>query len=84
MLERSVWCKFSTIFMEGDTKKCGCPHHKVFPVLIVLFGLLFLLGQMNVVAEKTVSLGWPVLVILAGLFKFTKGMCKCCSCGVAK
>lgn len=63
--------------MNGD-KTCGCPHHKVFPALIVLFGLLFLLGEMNVVAASTVSLGWPVLVILAGLFKMTKGMCKCC------
>ncbi|MDO8655313.1 MAG: hypothetical protein Q7R48_02745 [bacterium] len=63
--------------MNGD-KTCGCVHHKAFPVLIVLFGLLFLLGEMNVVAASTVNLGWPILIILAGLVKLSKGMCKCC------
>ena len=65
--------------MEGNENKCGCPHHKVFSVLIVLFGLLFLAGELNWVGARTVAVGWPVLVILAGLFKMSKGMCKCCA-----
>ncbi|GEM_PF-509538 len=57
---------------------CRCPHHKVVGVLVVLFGLLFLLGAYGVVGERTVSVGWPLLVLLGGLMKLTSGKCKCC------
>lgn len=59
-------------------KSCGCPHHKALPALVIVFGLLFLLGNMNVVTAGFVQTGWPVLVILGGLVKLTKKMCKCC------
>ena len=59
---------------------CKCPHHKVVPGLTVLFGLLFLAGNMGWVSMETVA-WWPVLVILAGLMKMSRGMCKCCSMG---
>jgi len=62
----------------GGGKGCGCPHHKVMPVLVVLFGLLFLLGAYGVVGDRTVSVGWPLLVIVGGLMKMSGGMCKCC------
>ncbi|OGL66850.1 hypothetical protein A2753_00145 [Candidatus Uhrbacteria bacterium RIFCSPHIGHO2_01_FULL_47_11] len=55
---------------------CKCPHHKVVPGLVVLFGLLFLLGALGMVSQQTVSIGWPILVILAGLMHWSKGMCK--------
>ena len=60
---------------------CKCPHHKVFPILIILLGLDFLLGALGVISWHVANIIWPVLVILAGLMKLgTKsGMCKCCA-----
>jgi hypothetical protein len=60
-------------------KKCGCPCHKAVGVLILLIGLTFLLGTLNVIGEHTVALVWPVLLILIGLKKTLGGMCKCCA-----
>jgi hypothetical protein len=72
--------------MEGKMgMMCKCPHHKVVPGLTVLFGLLFLAGYMGWVSMNTVQLGWPILVILAGIMKMSRGMCKCCgnhTCGM--
>ncbi|MBX4200691.1 DUF5668 domain-containing protein [Candidatus Parcubacteria bacterium] len=61
-------------------KMCNCHHHKVFPVLVVLFGLLFLLQALNVVSWQFTMMAWPVLVIAGGVMKFVgkSGMCKCC------
>ncbi len=61
-----------------DKKCCGCPHHKVLPILIILFGLDFLLGTAGVLTYQFVNLSWPVLVVIAGCMKLSKGMCKCC------
>ena len=64
---------------EGCGKgMCGCPHHKVMGVLVVLFALLFLLGAYGVVAERTVAVGWPLLLLVGGLMKLSDGKCKCC------
>ena len=59
---------------------CGCPHHKVTPLLVVLFGLTFLLGALGTLTPGFVNIAWPVIVILAGLMKWSEksGMCKCC------
>lgn len=63
----------------GEGKNlCKCPHHKMIPGLVVLFGLLFLLHALGVVTEGLVSVVWPVLVILVGLQKMMQGKCKCC------
>ena len=59
--------------------KCGCPHHKIIPALVVLFGLLFLLQAVNVVSPELVAIVWPIIVLLAGLMKMAKGACKCCT-----
>lgn len=67
--------------MEGEMmqgKTCTCMHHKIVPILVVLFGLLFLLGAFGTVSARTVEVGWPILVILAGLMKMSERMCKCC------
>lgn len=58
--------------------KCSCPHHKMIPGLIVLFGLLFFLEAMNALSSQFVSAVWPVLVIIGGLQKMFGGNCKCC------
>ena len=65
--------------MGGGMKKtCSCTHHKVIPVLVVLFGLTFLLGALNVFTPGFVAIVWPVIVIIGGLVKLTSKMCKCC------
>jgi len=69
------------IFMEGmmnQGMKCSCKHHQAVPVLVILFGLTFLLKALNIVTAEFVDMAWPVLVIVAGLFKMTSRMCKCC------
>jgi hypothetical protein len=55
-------------------KTCNCGHHKVFPILVILFGLAFLLGALNILTWSFVGIAWPILVIIAGASKF----CKCC------
>ncbi len=63
----------------GMKNVCKCPHHKALPVLLVLFGLTFLLGALGTLSPSTVDIIWPTLLILAGLFKIVeKSMCKCC------
>ena len=64
--------------MEETAKTCGCPHHKVVPMSIVLLGAIFLLGALNVLTPGTVSIIWPVVVIAIGLTKLMAGNCKCC------
>lgn len=61
---------------EGMT--CKCSHHKVGPVLIVLFGLTFLLGAFNVITASAVNVIWPIIVTVGGLMKLGAGRCKCC------
>ena len=57
---------------------CKCSHHKMWPLLVVVFGLLFLGGSLSWWGAQVVNVGWPVLVVLAGLFKWMEGKCKCC------
>lgn len=64
--------------MNMSGGKCDCSHHKAIPVLIVLFGLLFLLEALNVVMADVVSVVWPILVIIGGLMKLFGSNCKCC------
>ncbi len=59
-------------------KMCGCMHHKMIPVLVVIFGFLFLGQYYGWFVAETVAMVWPVLVILGGLTKLFSGMCKCC------
>ena len=63
----------------GTGMVCRCPHHKVIPGLIVLFGLTFLLGATGVLSSYAVSIIWPILIVLGGLMKLFKGACKCCA-----
>lgn len=58
---------------------CKCPHHKMGPLAVVIFGLVFLLGALNVLSAQVVGIVWPIIVILAGLFKMKEGSCKCCN-----
>ncbi len=61
-----------------DQKTCGCMHHSFFGIIVTLFGLLFLLGNMGVVQEDMVNTGWPILVTVGGVLKITGRKCTCC------
>ena len=63
---------------ESHGCSCKCPHHMVPALLVVVFGLLFLLGDYGVVSGQVVTVGWPILVVLAGVMKLGGRMCKCC------
>lgn len=67
-----------------ETGKCGCPCHRMKGVLVILFGLTFLLGALDVLSQHVVSLVWPVIIIVAGGTSMMKGMCKCCNKGNCK
>ena len=60
---------------------CRCMCHKMLSILVMVFGLVFLLGNLNVLTQGAVMYTWPVLVIAAGLTKMMKSKCKCCSHG---
>jgi hypothetical protein len=62
---------------EGKGKTCGCGHHKTLPILVILFGLVFLLESLNVVTWGFVNIAWPILVIILGCVKLSK--CGCCA-----
>ena len=62
--------------MEG--KKCGCMHHKMTPILVILVGVDFLLGTLGLLAPQAVQIIWPVLLIIGGITKMSEGNCKCC------
>jgi len=56
---------------------CGCPHHKITPIGIILIGLTFLAGQMGWVTMGFVAVAWPILLIVIGLGKWMGPMCRC-------
>lgn len=62
----------------GDKGGCKCMHHKVPGVLVVLFGLSFLLKGLGYLTMEQVNIEWPILVIILGLMKLMGGKCKCC------
>lgn len=61
--------------MQGKT--CSCNHHKVMPTLVILFGLAFLLAEVNVLTWGFVNITWPILIIIFGITKLVR--CNCCS-----
>jgi len=63
--------------MPGKGMMCNCPHHKVVPIMLILIGIDFLLGGMNVLTWGFVDVTWPILLIIIGGTKL--GGCKCCS-----
>ena len=62
----------------NNKNTCDCSHHKIVPALVVVFGLVFLLGTLEVLAVRTVDIAWPIIVILVGLNMLFSGKCKCC------
>ena len=69
--------------MQEEKKCCGncsckCPHHSMVPWCIILIGLTFLLGQMNIFTLSAVSMIRPLLLIVIGVVKLRGKNCKCC------
>ena len=58
---------------------CKCPHHKVIPFLVLLFGLDFLFGNWGWLTMGFVDATWPILVTAVGAMMLMKGKCKCCT-----
>jgi len=68
---------------EGKTcsiKGCKCPCHMILGILIALIGVVFLLGNYDIVSTRFIAFAWPILLIVIGLkMMCPKGICKCCS-----
>ncbi len=56
---------------------CHCKHHVVLPILIIFFGILFLLNALGIVSDGSTALTWPIIVIFGGLAKLRAGHCRC-------
>ncbi|MEO6536086.1 MAG: DUF5668 domain-containing protein [Candidatus Paceibacterota bacterium] len=61
----------------NTASSCRCGHHKIAPVLVILFGLLFLLEYFGTITASFTAMAWPILVIILGLVKLKSGSCKC-------
>ena len=61
----------------NPVSSCRCPHHKAGSVLIILFGLNFLLATLGYLDASIARLAWPTIIVLYGLVKFISGSCKC-------
>lgn len=62
----------------GGKSICRCPHHKAKPFLTILAGIAIVLGSLGKFSWEMTLLFVGILLILAGIFKMTQGMCKCC------
>ena len=68
---------------SGDNKSCEvkkpcCLCEKMGGMLIILIGVAILLGELDVLSEKTMWISISIIVILIGLKKACSDMCKCC------
>ena len=64
--------------MEHTKNMCKCCHHKVFPILVILFGSAFLLEALGITTPQFTMIAWPTIIVVAGVTKLTVKMCKCC------
>ena len=49
-------------------------------IFVALLGVVFLLGNLDVISSKVVNICWPIIVVLLGLKNsLGKGKCKCCT-----
>lgn len=63
---------------QGGANVCKCPHHKMWGLFVVAFGLVFLGEAFGWWSSGTVMVVWPIIVIAVGLFKLMESKCKCC------
>ena len=60
-----------------DISKCGCKI--ATPILVILFGLVFLLNTTGIISDYALSMAWPIIIILIGVAKLIKKMCNKCA-----
>lgn len=60
----------------GKGAVCNCPHHKIYALVLLVVGILFLLQGMGKFAFWNLD-WWTVAFILIGLGKLAG--CRCCS-----
>jgi len=53
---------------------CGCNHHMVGGVAIILIGVAFLLETFGVLSAYATGIIWPILLIIYASGK----LCRCC------
>lgn len=53
---------------------CGCKHHVVGPIAIILIGVAVLLETFGVLSAYATNVIWPILLIIAASGK----LCRCC------
>ena len=53
---------------------CGCGHHRVGAIAVILIGVAFLLEALGVLTANATGIIWPILLIIAAAGK----LCKCC------
>ena len=58
---------------------CGCAHHHMVPVFIVLIALVILLGNLGFLSSGLVGTIWPILLGLIGCQKMLGRKCRCCA-----
>mgnify|MGYP001572943805 CR=1 FL=1 len=63
------------VAMKGDM--CDCKHHKLFGWLVLIIGVLYLLGDLNVIS----LLGWLNWWTVAFVFIGLSCLCSCCGKG---
>lgn len=54
---------------------CGASHRMCKGIMMLVFGVLFFLGTLNVWPEFTFVKYWPLVIIVAGLHKLACAKC---------
>jgi hypothetical protein len=57
---------------------CGCMHHKLPMIMVLLVGVVFLAKAYGWVSASVVDIAWPIFVIVGALTKLMGSKCKCC------
>jgi len=57
---------------------CTCTHHKLVPILALLFAILFLLHNCGYINDQFLSIAWPMLVGLGAISFLGEDECPCC------
>jgi hypothetical protein len=61
----------------SEGKKC-CPCKKFPGLLVILFGLTFLLRATGLITPHCAAITWPIIVIVGGAHFMFRDLCKCC------
>ena len=61
-------------------KVCSCSHHKVFPICIIIVGILLIIGGFGWVTFSWMT--WEIIIgallVIKGVMKVMRNKCKCC------